>query len=113
MYVSPISTRLVRGRSTPAIRAIYPCLCLCFWLLQITRTTPSRRTILHLTQIFLTDALTFMVATFSTRLRRALPRRAPSHDPSSSHVARAQRHQHAIAHDQPDEIAPGSSAGVR
>src|SRR6187549_150682 len=53
--------RFVRGRSTPAIRAIaYPCLCLCFALVQITRTTPRRRTTLHLSQIRLTDALTFM-----------------------------------------------------
>jgi hypothetical protein len=28
-------------------------------LVQITRTTPRRRTILHLTQIFLTDERTF------------------------------------------------------
>src|SRR5262245_51924797 len=63
MYVSPISTRLVRGKSTPAIRAmIYPCLCLCFWFGQITRTTPCRRTILHLSQIRLTDALTFIAS---------------------------------------------------
>jgi hypothetical protein len=39
---------------------IYPCLCLCFEFSQITRTTPLRCTILHLSQIFFTDALTFM-----------------------------------------------------
>jgi hypothetical protein len=38
----------------------YPCLCLCFEFSQITRTTPLRCTILHLSQIFFTDALTFM-----------------------------------------------------
>src|ERR1700733_12690755 len=38
----------------------YPCLCLCFGFVQITRTTPSRWTILHLSHIFLTDALTFI-----------------------------------------------------
>jgi hypothetical protein len=41
--------------------AYYPCRCLCFWFVQITRTTPARRTILHLSQILLTDALTFIV----------------------------------------------------
>jgi hypothetical protein len=39
----------------------YPCLCLCLGFSQITRMTPFRFTILHLSQIFLTDALTFTV----------------------------------------------------
>ena len=37
----------------------YPCLCLCFGLVQMTRTTPRRRTILHLLHIRLTDVRTF------------------------------------------------------
>jgi hypothetical protein len=39
----------------------YPCLCLCLAFVQITRTTPRRRTTLHLSQIRFTDALTFMM----------------------------------------------------
>jgi len=38
----------------------YPCLCLCFAVVQITRTTRFRRIILHLLQIGFTEALTFM-----------------------------------------------------
>src|SRR5712692_10326716 len=61
MYVRPISTLLLSGRSTPAIRAIaYPCRCLCFGFEQMIRTTPCRRTILHLLQILLTDERTFI-----------------------------------------------------
>ena len=37
MYVSPISTRFARGRSTPSMRAMaYPCRCLWRGLSQIT-----------------------------------------------------------------------------
>jgi len=41
----------------------YPCLCLCFGFSQMTRTTRFRFTILHLSQIFLTEALTFTLFT--------------------------------------------------
>src|SRR5438132_494657 len=83
---NPISARLFGGRSTPATRAIYslsnnsdddsipsqsqignwqsemiyPCRCLCFGLTQITRTTPFRWMILHLSHIFFTEARTFI-----------------------------------------------------
>src|SRR5437764_5542724 len=57
-----MTARLRAGKSTPAIRAIipYPCRCLCFGLVQMTRTTPWRWITLHLSHNFLTDALTFI-----------------------------------------------------
>src|SRR5215213_9770781 len=62
MYVRPISTRLLRGMLTPAIRAkfLYPCRCLCRGFWQITSTAPCRRMILHFSHIGLTDGRTFM-----------------------------------------------------
>src|SRR5436190_3556552 len=63
-YCSEVSICFSRGRSTPAIRAIYesPQPCRCLWrgfAVQITRTTPLRRITLHFTQIFFTEARTF------------------------------------------------------
>jgi len=51
----------------PSTFEIYPCLCLCLGFSQITRITPFRFTILHLSQIFLTDALTFTASTSITQ----------------------------------------------
>jgi len=39
----------------------YPCLCLCFGLEQTTKSLPFLLTSLHLSHIFFTDALTFMM----------------------------------------------------
>src|SRR5438309_5678555 len=94
MYVSPISALFCGGRSTPAKRAIslsdYPCLCLCFGLTQMTRTTPSRWITLHLSQIFFTDARTFILN---------LP-----YNPSPRQIVGRDIHLHQISRQQPDEI---------
>jgi len=74
---------------------------LCFAFVQMTRTTPRRRTILHLSQIRLTDARTFI------RLLR-LP-----DDPAALHIAGRQLHNHPIAHEHADEIPSGPAADVR
>ncbi|EMH34830.1 hypothetical protein HMPREF1425_01094 [Helicobacter pylori GAM71Ai] len=39
----------------------YPCLCLCLGVAQITLITPLLLMILHLSHIFFTDGLTFMI----------------------------------------------------
>ena len=58
------------------MRAIcYPCLCLCFWFGQMTRTTPRRRITLHFTHIFLTDDLTFTFLYLSPASHDAAPPR--------------------------------------
>ena len=73
-----------------------PCLCLCFALVQMTRTTPRRRTTLHLSQIRLTDALTFML---SYAFRLCLP-----DDPATCPVSGRQLHNHSITDEQPHEV---------
>src|SRR5918994_3821177 len=92
----------------PAIRAIeiYPCRCLCFWFVQITRTTPSRRTILHLSHIRLTDALTFIRSPFHQLSH-------PLDDSSPADVPRRERDEHAVSREDPDEVAPHVARQVR
>src|SRR6476646_565603 len=69
MYVSPISSFFSRGRSTPAIRAIYPCRCLCFgFRLQMMRTTPWRLITLQCSQIGLTLLRTFTIAPIAVQI---------------------------------------------
>src|SRR6185436_271256 len=96
-----MSTRLSRGRSTPAIRAtltlLYPCRCLCRGFEQITRITPRRRMTLQRSQIFFIDGWTFTWSAFSL---------VPVHDPAACQVVRRQLHQDPIPRQDPDVVHP-------
>jgi len=78
-YMREISACFPSGRLIQAIRAIeirkrkskrnYPCRCLCFGSAQITRTTPFRRMIEHLLQIFFTEGRTFIGEKITKRMK--------------------------------------------
>src|SRR5262245_53091266 len=95
------------------------------------RTTPRRRTTLHLSQIRLTDALTFIVCSFAALRREAwslwpgpnpiellerfalLEPLALPCDPPARLVAPAQLDRHPVPHHQSDEIPSGSRPRMR
>src|SRR4029453_10276130 len=85
---------------------VYPCLCLCFWFEQITRTTPRRRTILHLSQIRLTDARTFTISLLGSAL-------SLSDNPPAIEVSRCQLHDDPVPNKQANEIPFDPTADVR
>jgi hypothetical protein len=75
---------------------------LCFAFVQMTRTTPRRRTTLHLSQIRLTDALTFMMF---YAFRATLPDLRFPDDSATRPVAFRQLNDHSITDQQPHEIS--------
>src|ERR1700728_2709925 len=84
--------RLFLGSSIPATRAIerssrYPWRCLWRGLEHRMRTTPSRRTTLQFLQIFLTEALTFMVQSLAHSIR----------DPAAGQLVGRQFHRDLVA----------------
>src|SRR6266545_117776 len=103
-----MSTRLSRGRSTPAIRATrapsYSCRCLCRGFVQMTRTRPWRRMILHRSHIFFTDGRTFIV--------RTSPSFVAVHDPAARQIVWRQFNQHPVPWEDPDVVHPHLSRDV-
>ena len=68
----------------------------------MTRTTPRRRTTLHLSQIRFTDALTFMMSTPSGL---CFPELGLPDYPATRAVSGRQFHDHPITDEQPDEVS--------
>src|SRR5687768_8821915 len=63
LWLPPAEPAIISGLT----RRYQPCRCLWRGSAQITRTTPLRRTILHLRQIFFTDAITFIGVSFRSK----------------------------------------------
>jgi hypothetical protein len=76
------------------------------------RTTPWRRTTLHLSQIRFTDALTFI-----TLVLQLCPRAGcsllPPNDPAATAVSRTQLDQHPVSNHEPHEIAAQAGRRMR
>src|SRR5207302_7575688 len=88
-----------------AIRAssgAQPCFCLCLGFSQITITRLLRLTILHFSQMRLTDARTFTLHHPSSSAQ--LPE--PVGDPASGRIVGREFHFHPVAGEDADEVDP-------
>src|SRR5256714_14700565 len=72
----------------------------------MTRTTPWRRIILQLRQIFLTEASTFIALPFASALFRA------ENDPRPGQIVRRQVHRHLVARQYLDVVHPHLSGDM-
>src|SRR5215204_137281 len=91
MYVRPISRLFSRGRLTPAMRATYPCLCLCRGFVQMTMVRPCRLITRQRSHIGLTDGRTFISS-------------MPEGDPASGEVVRGELHLDAVSRKDADVV---------
>src|SRR5688572_26852527 len=81
--------------STENASVLYPWRCLCRGSAQITRTTRLRRTILHLRQIFFTEAMTFIVTSFG-----------PKRNAAFGQIVGRHLHRHLVARQDADVVHP-------
>src|SRR5215471_8420907 len=98
-------TPAIRAMCMPVARVRQPCRCLWRGSLQMTRTTPLRRTILQLRQIFFTEASTFISAS-------PLGSLGAENDPRARQVIGGQIDRHLVARQDLDVVHPHLSRNV-